>query len=142
HADWTFTIDRAFGDVIRLCSQVSRPGQSGTWITREMQAAYLQFHRLGRAHSVEVWHSGVLVGGIYGVDAGGVFAGESMFHLEPNASKFALLYLIDHLKQRGLDWIDIQVLTPHMESLGARNIRRLVFLKRLTSTLSRKLKLF
>jgi leucyl/phenylalanyl-tRNA--protein transferase len=139
---WTFTIDGAFGDVVRLCAKVPRFGQLGTWITPEMEAAYLEFHRLGHAHSAEAWHNGSLAGGIYGVDAGGAFAGESMFHLEPNASKLALLHLVDHLSKRGLDWMDIQVLSPHLESLGAREIGRPEFLQRLASARQRDTKLF
>ena len=139
---WSFTVDRAFADVVRLCAAVPRLGQQGTWITSEMYAAYVEFHRLGHAHSAEAWHNGVLVGGIYGVDAGGAFAGESMFHLESNASKFALLHLIDHLTARGLDWLDIQVMTPHLESFGARAIPRADFLERLASARRRGLKLF
>jgi leucyl/phenylalanyl-tRNA--protein transferase len=139
---WTFTIDRAFGDVVRLCAQVPRFGQLGTWITPEMQTAYIEFHRLGHAHSAEAWRDGCLVGGIYGVDAGGAFAGESMFHLESNASKLALLHLVDHLSERGLDWMDIQVLTPHLESLGAREIPRPEFVQRLASARQRDTKLF
>ena len=107
-----------------------------------MQTAYLEFHRLGHAHSVEAWRDGCLAGGIYGVDAGGAFAGESMFHLESNASNLALLHLIDHLAERGLDWIDIQVLSPHLESLGARAIGRPEFLQRLASAQQRGLRLF
>jgi leucyl/phenylalanyl-tRNA--protein transferase len=139
---WIFTVDHAFADVIRLCAQVPRCGQFGTWITSEMHAAYLLFHRLGHAHSVEAWHDGRLVGGIYGVDAGGAFAAESMFHLESNASNLALLHLIDHLSERGLEWLDIQVLSPHLESLGAREIPRPQFLHRLASTRRRGLTLF
>jgi leucyl/phenylalanyl-tRNA--protein transferase len=139
---WTFTIDHAFAEVIRLCAQVPRFGQHGTWITPEMHAAYLLFHRLGHAHSVEAWRNGRLAGGIYGVDAGGAFAAESMFHLESNASNLALLHLIDHLAERGLDWLDIQVLSPHLESLGAREIPRDEFLHRLASARHRGLELF
>jgi leucyl/phenylalanyl-tRNA--protein transferase len=139
---WRFTIDRAFAEVIRLCSLVPRPGQDGTWITAEMRAAYTEFHLLGDAHSVEAWRDGQLVGGMYGVDAGGAFAGESMFHLEPNASKLALLYMVDHLKQTGLDWIDVQMLTPHLAALGAREVSRAEFLKRLAATRKRGLVLF
>jgi leucyl/phenylalanyl-tRNA--protein transferase len=138
---WTFTIDRAFGDVVRLCAQVPR-AQRGTWITPEMHTAYLEFHRLGHAHSVEAWHDGRLAGGIYGVDAGGAFAGESMFHLESYGSNLALLHLVDHLAGRGLDWMDIQVLSPHLESLGARAIGRSEFLHRLESARQRGLRLF
>jgi leucyl/phenylalanyl-tRNA--protein transferase len=139
---WTFTIDHAFAEVIRLCAQVPRVGQQGTWITSEVEAAYVQFHRLGHAHSAEAWHDGRLVGGIYGVDAGGAFAGESMFHLESSASNLALLHLIDHLAARGLDWMDIQVLSPHLESLGARDIARSEFQRRLASARHAALKLF
>jgi leucyl/phenylalanyl-tRNA--protein transferase len=92
---------------------------------------------------VEVWDKeGTLVGGLYGVDADGSFAGESMFHLLPNASKLALLYLIAHLQSRGLDWMDIQMITPHMEALGAREINRDEFLLKLAATRARGLKLF
>jgi len=139
---WTFTIDRAFAEVIRFCAQVPRCGQHGTWITPEMHAAYLLFHRLGHAHSVEAWRDGRLVGGIYGVDAGGAFAAESMFHLESNASNLALLHLIDHLANRGLDWLDIQVLSPHLESLGAHEMPRTEFRQRLAATRQRGLRLF
>ena len=128
-----FTINKAFKEVIHECKKIKRPGQQGTWITPEMYAAYVEFHRLGYAHSAEAWHNGVLVGGIYGVDAGGAFAGESMFHLESNASKFALLHLVEHLAAHGLDWLDIQVMTPHLESFGARPIPRSEFLQRLSS---------
>jgi leucyl/phenylalanyl-tRNA--protein transferase len=138
----TYSIDKAFGEVISLCSLVPRAGQSGTWITPEMKEAYLRFHGLGYAHSIEVWRDGLLVGGMYGVDAGGAFAGESMFHLEPNASKLALLHLVDHLREGGLDWIDIQMLTPHLEQLGAREIPRGEFLDRLRETQGRGLRLF
>src|SRR5207253_3272003 len=119
------TIDKNFRDVITHCANVRRTGEAGTWITPPMLRAYCELHRLGHAHSVEVWDAaGNLVGGLYGVDVDGSFAGESMFHLQPNASKLALLYLIDHLRARGLDWIDIQVLTPHMTALGAKEISR------------------
>jgi leucyl/phenylalanyl-tRNA--protein transferase len=137
-----FTIDRAFERVIRACAAVPRAHEQGTWITREMVRGYCEFHRRGRAHSVEAWEGGELVGGLYGVDAGGAFAGESMFHLRPNASKLALLFLIEHLASRGLEWLDIQVLTPHMEALGARLVPREEFLARLSRTQARGLKLF
>ena len=84
----------------------------------------------------------MLVGGLYGVDAGGAFSGESMFSLRPNASKLALLYLIEHLQGRGLEWIDIQVISPHMEALGAKLISRDEFLKKLASTINEGLQLF
>jgi leucyl/phenylalanyl-tRNA--protein transferase len=127
-ATWTFTIDGAFEAVLAACAAARRPGQRGTWITPGMRAGYVALHRDGRAHSVEVWDGAQLVGGLYGVDAGGLFTGESMFHLEPNASKLALLHLIDHLAARGATWIDIQQLTPHFEVLGARLVQRKEFL--------------
>jgi leucyl/phenylalanyl-tRNA--protein transferase len=91
---------------------------------------------------VEAWEGDTLVGGIYGVDAGGVFGGESMFHLQPNASKLALLFLFDHLRSRGADWMDIQVMSPHMEALGAIEISRGMFLRKLADAQMRALKLF
>lgn len=137
-----FTVDGAFERVIRACATVERPHEKGTWITREMIRGYCEFHRRGLAHSVEAWDGGELVGGVYGVDAGGAFAGESMFRLRPNASKLALLHLIEHLRARGLQWLDIQVLTPHTEALGARLIPREEFLRLLADTQARGLKLF
>lgn len=137
-----FTIDRAFSQVITHCATVQRKHESGTWITRQMHRAYCELHERGHAHSVEVWEGTELVGGLYGVDACGSFSGESMFSLRSNASKFALLFLIEHLKERGLDWIDIQMVTPHMEALGAKAISREDFLERLAATQKRKLVLF
>ena len=137
-----FTFNQNFRGVITECARVKRAGEVGTWITPQMHRAYCELHRLGRAHSVEVWEGDSLVGGLYGVDAEGSFAGESMFHLRPNASKLALLHLIDHLRGRGLDWMDIQVLTPHMEALGASLISRDEFLLKLEATRARRLKLF
>jgi len=139
---FTFSIDRAFERVIRRCSEMPRPEQDGTWITEEMIDAYCELHREGRAHSVEVWEGEELVGGLYGVNAGGAFAGESMFYERPDASKLALLHLIDHLRERGLDWIDIQTMTPHMKALGARLVSRGEFLNRLRETQERGLVLF
>ena len=137
-----FTIDRDFPAVINTCARVRRPGESGTWITPAMIRAYCELNRQGHAHSIEVWEDERLVGGVYGVDAGGAFAGESMFFLRPNASKLALLYLIEHLRARGLDWLDIQVMTPHMHVLGARVISRDEFLQRLARARAQGLKLF
>jgi len=137
-----FTIDRAFATVIRACAATPRPGQDGTWITPEIVAAYTRLHRLGIAHSVEAWNGRRIVGGLYGVDVDGAFAAESMFYREHNASKLALLHLIGHLQVRGLDWIDVQVLTPHMVRLGAREIPRDVFLENLQRTRARRLQLF
>jgi leucyl/phenylalanyl-tRNA--protein transferase len=140
---FTFTIDKAFRAVIEHCARVKRNRETGTWITRQFIEVYTRFHEAGDAHSVEVWDTdGTLVGGLYGVDMGGVFGGESMFHLRSNASKFALLYLIEHLKRRGATWIDIQVMTPHFEVLGAKEIERKEFLSKLDNTQQIGLRLF
>ncbi len=137
-----FTFDKAFTDVIQSCAAMARPGQDGTWITPQIIAAYTRLHQLGIAHSAEAWEGGRLVGGLYGVDVDGAFAAESMFYRAPNASKLALLYLIEHLGKAGLDWIDVQVITPHVERLGARPIPRDEFLDRLRATRTRGLRHF
>ena len=140
---FVFTIDNDFDAVIRACAKVKRPDQGGTWITADFVRVYGALHRQGIAHSVEAWdHDGRLVGGLYGVDAGGVFCGESMFHFESNASKLALLFLIDHLKKRGAAWLDAQVMTPHLEFLGAKEIDRRKFLDKLHQTQESGLDLF
>jgi leucyl/phenylalanyl-tRNA--protein transferase len=137
-----FTLDEQFSAVIRCCATTPRPGQNGTWITPAVITAYTRLHRLGIAHSVEAWLDDRLVGGLYGVDVDGAFAAESMFYSVPNASKLALLHLIEHLRARGLSWIDIQTLTPHMQRLGAKAISREAFLVRLDATRRGGLKLF
>ncbi len=140
---FTFSIDQDFSKVIRSCSKAYRPGQYGTWITPKFIEVYTELHNAGMAHSVEVRDAeGRLVGGLYGVDAGGIFCGESMFHIEPNASKLGLIYLIDHMKKRGARWMDIQVMTPHMDALGAKEISRSDFLKKLRDTQSKEVSLF
>jgi leucyl/phenylalanyl-tRNA--protein transferase len=132
----TFTIDRDFPSVIAACAAAARPGQDGTWIAPAIIAAYTALHREGLAHSIEVWRGEKLIGGLYGVDAGGLFCGESMFHREPNASKLAILHLAQHLTARGSRWMDIQQLTPHMARLGAREIPRERYLLQLTRELT------
>ena len=127
-SEFTYTIDRDFGAVIRACAGTPRPDQDGTWIDERIVAAYTRFHEAGDVHSVEVWRGEELVGGLYGVDAGGLFTGESMFYLASDASKLALLFLVEHLRERGATWLDCQVMTPHMEALGAREIGRGRFL--------------
>lgn len=142
-APYTFTIDQDFDAVIRSCAAVERPDQGGTWITDDFVRVYSELHKQGMVHSVEAWNAdGQLVGGLYGVDAGGVFCGESMFHLAPNASKLALLFLIDHLQTRGSTWLDCQVMTPHMEALGAKEVDRAIFLDDLTKTRDKELYIF
>lgn len=139
---FTFTIDKAFESVINACAIVPRAHEDGTWITQQMTRAYIQLHKDGHAHSVETWEDGVLVGGLYGVDSGGVFSGESMFYLKPNASRLALFHLIEHLKSRGSSWLDIQMMTPHLQMLGATYISRDDFLEKLKTTLEKGLRLF
>ena len=126
------TWNRAFSEVIRGCAD--RPGQ-GTWITPEMTHAYEGLHGLGHAHSIEVWSGDELAGGIYGVAVGGLFAGESMFSRRRDASKVALVHLIERLRERGFQLFDIQFLNPHTERLGAREISRDEYLQRLKRAL-------
>lgn len=141
-APWTYTVDAAFPAVIAACARTPRRGEAGTWITPAVERAYNRLHDLGATHSVEVWEAGELIGGIYGIDVDGAFAAESMFHRRPNASKAAFIHLVEHLAAGGLDWIDIQVMTPHMERLGAREIPRQQFLEWLRATRRRGLKPF
>jgi leucyl/phenylalanyl-tRNA--protein transferase len=132
-AQFMFTIDKAFDSVIRACAAVPREDQ-GTWIGPEIIGAYSRLHLEGDAHSVEAWEGDALVGGLYGIDAGGLFTGESMFHLRTDASKLALLHLIELLRERGAKWLDCQIMTPHMRALGAREIPRAEFLDLLAET--------
>jgi leucyl/phenylalanyl-tRNA--protein transferase len=129
------TFDRVFDEVIAACASVPREGQSGTWITPEMQEAYVNLHGLGYAHSVETWLNGELVGGLYGVSLGKAFFGESMFHRKADASKAALATLVQKLKSWDFQFIDSQMTTEHMARLGAREVPRRIFLKRLKSAL-------
>lgn len=137
-----YTIDAAFAEVVRNCATAPRGDDAGTWIGPEIVDAYTRLHRAGDAHSVEVWEGDALAGGLYGVDAGGVFTGESMFHRIPNASKLALLFLVDHLRARGATWLDCQVMTDHMRALGAREISRAKFLDMLAEAQARGVRLF
>jgi leucyl/phenylalanyl-tRNA--protein transferase len=136
HGDFTIQMDRDFNGVITACSKIKRPGQRGTWITRDMIAAYTELHRLGWAHSSEAWHEGVLAGGCYGIRIGNAFFGESMFALKPNASKAAFLTLARRLFDDGVRFIDCQQHTAHLESLGGEEISRKEFLKLLRETLA------
>lgn len=130
------TIDRAFLEVMKGCAAPG-PGRRSTWITREFLRAYTQLHEQGHAHSLECWQDSELVGGIYGVAIGGLFAGESMFHRASNASKIALYHLIEHLRERKFVLFDIQMLTPITSSLGAIQIPRTEYLLRLSSALKK-----
>ena len=129
---FTATVNAAFDRVIRACTD--RPGQ-GVWITPAMIEAYTTLHRLGRAHSVEVWHEGELGGGVYGVALGGLFAGESMFTRVRDGSKVALVHLVQRLRERGFRLFDVQFLNPHTASLGAVEIPRRAYLGRLREAL-------
>ncbi|SDZ81864.1 leucyl/phenylalanyl-tRNA--protein transferase [Microbulbifer marinus] len=117
------TFDQAFDQVIEAC-RAPRADAEGTWITDEMQAAYEEMHRLGHAHSVEVWRDGRLAGGLYGIALGRVFFGESMFHRETDASKVAFVHLVRQLELWGCPLIDCQVSNPHLASLGAVEVSR------------------
>ena len=131
-------VDTDFAAVIESCAQVRRKGQSGTWITEEMKTAYRKLHELGYAHSFEVYSEAGLVGGLYGVSLGGAFFGESMFHLETDASKVALFHLARKCWEFGFDFIDSQVPTDHMRTLGGREISRKEFLLALKSSVQKK----
>ena len=125
---FTATVDHAFADVMDGCAR--RAGE-GVWITPEMIEAYTRLHELGHAHSVEVWHEGRLAGGVYGVTIGGLFAGESMFTRVRDASKVALVHLMERLRQRGFQLVDVQFLNEHTARLGAVEIPRREYLARL-----------
>jgi leucyl/phenylalanyl-tRNA--protein transferase len=126
--------DTAFPDVIEACA-APRDGQSGTWIVPEMVEAYTRLHELGFAHSVESWREGELVGGLYGMALGKVFFGESMFTRETDASKVALARLVERLRSRGFRMVDCQQATPHLASLGAREIPRSEFAQRVQESI-------
>lgn len=131
------TLDEAFDAVIRNCATAPRPGQDGTWITLEMEQAYRRLHRAGYGHSVECWMDGELAGGLYGVSLGAYFSGESMFSRRADASKVALAALVTLARAWDFVLIDCQVPTPHLERLGAREIRRSRFLELLKAGLAR-----
>jgi leucyl/phenylalanyl-tRNA--protein transferase len=127
--------DTAFSEVIRSCKQAPRPGQNGTWITHEMQNAYIRLHEMGWAHSVEAWKEDKLVGGLYGVSIGKVFFGESMFFEQRDASKVALVHLVNKLREWNFKFIDAQVETTHLQRMGAINIERKQFLDLLAKSI-------
>ena len=120
--EFNFTINKAFKEVILQCKIIGRPGQYGTWITDEVEKAFLKMHQLGYAHSAEVWQNEELIGGFYGIKLGKVFFGESMFSKISNASRYAFIKYVEFLKQEGIELIDCQVYTEYLESFGARMI--------------------
>jgi leucyl/phenylalanyl-tRNA--protein transferase len=134
------TLDRAFEEVIDACAAIPRQGQNGTWIVPEMKQAYINLHGLGYAHSVETWFNNELAGGLYGVSLGKAFFGESMFHHKTDASKIALAVLVEKLKSWDFHFIDSQLATEHMLSLGAREVPRRIFLKQLGAALNQPTK--
>ncbi len=128
---FTYTFDSAFAQVIQECKEIPRNDQQGTWINEEIIETYTILHGMGIAHSVESYYNNKLVGGLYGVVVGGVFCGESMFSRKTDASKAAYAVLVNHLKYWGYSFIDCQVPTQHLKSLGAKEISRDSFLKKL-----------
>lgn len=122
------TFDNAFDDVTAACARVHRPNERGTWIVPQLRKGFGELHRLGLAHSVEAWDGDRLVGGLYGLALGAVFCGESMFHHVPDASKVAFVHLVERLRAWDFHFVDCQVHTDHLESLGADEIDRDDFL--------------
>jgi leucyl/phenylalanyl-tRNA--protein transferase len=134
-AGWRFAVDHDFAGVMRACAEPTDDRPS-TWISDEFVASYCELHRQGHAHSVEVYDGEALVGGLYGVAIGGFFGGESMFHRRTDASKAAVATLVDHLRSRGFTLLDAQVPTPHLARLGAVEIPRAEYLRRLERALA------
>ena len=131
---FTITFNQNFREVISNCQQIKRDGQNGTWITNDMIEAYCNLHELGIAKSVEVWQYGQIVGGLYGIDLGHIFCGESMFSKVSNASKVAFINLVRYLQQENYKLLDCQVYNEHLESLGCREIPREDFISILKDT--------
>ncbi len=132
--EFQVTFDQAFDEVIHACAAPRRK-DGGTWITGGMIEAFCRMHDLGWAHSVEVWHDARMVGGLYGIAIGGFFGAESMFHRQRDASKAAVVFLVQHLRRRGFQLLDVQQDTEHLSRMGARLIRRDEFLRRLQQCL-------
>ena len=126
--DFRITWNENFEEVIRQCQAIQRKDQDGTWITNEMLTAFLKLHEQGKAKSVEIWENDELVGGLYGIDLGHVFCGESMFSKVSNASKFAFIHLVQKLEKENYKLIDCQVYNSHLATLGAGEISRKRFM--------------
>jgi len=131
------TFNENFEEVISNCQSIKRKGQDGTWITNDIVHSYTKLHEIGKAKSVEVWQDNQLVGGLYGVDLGNVFCGESMFSKVPNASKISFVWLVNYLKENNYKLLDCQLHNDHLEKLGAFEISRDLFLKILNSNPSK-----
>ncbi|HET8701697.1 MAG TPA: leucyl/phenylalanyl-tRNA--protein transferase [Nitrococcus sp.] len=140
HKDYLVSMDQRFYAVIKACA-APRRGQQGTWITPEIMAAYLELHRRGLAHSVEVWHDATLVGGLYGVSLGAAFFGESMFSRATDASKVALIWLAAQLDVWSFEFIDCQMPTPHLCALGGIEVSRRRFIRELNAALTQPTRL-
>lgn len=134
--DYIIKFNCAFDDVIKECAEAkNRKDQEGTWITEDIQDAYLRLHNAGYAYSAEIYYDEILSGGIYGVSLGKYVAGESMFYKKSNASKILLVNLVQFLKSKGVKWLDTQMVTPVIESLGGKEIPRKDFIKQLSATI-------
>lgn len=133
-ADFKVTYNTAFRRVISLCAEAA-PDRETTWISFDIEYLYTRLHEMGHAHSVEVWRTDELIGGLYGVAIGGAFFGESMVSRATNGSKIALIKLVEHLKKRGYVLLDTQFLTDHLVTMGAIEVTRDEYLKRLESAL-------
>ena len=129
--EYRVSFNESFEDVIESCSNIKRVNQKGTWITNGLKQSFIKLHEMGYAHSVEVWQNGVIIGGLYGLDLGNIFCGESMFSVKSNASKVGLYFLCQELKRNNYRFIDCQVPSQHLSSLGAVEISRDNFLKKL-----------
>ncbi len=141
--DFEIRVNTNFKKVVESCREIiNRGSQDGTWILKEMIYAYTALHSEGYATSIETYLDNKLVGGLYGVNIGAMFAGESMFYRVPNASKVALVYLFNQLKEKGVKWIDCQQNTPFLKSFGGREIDRDEFMKLLKESITKKIKLF
>ncbi len=144
-AEFEIRFNSAFDEVIEACAQprvVEGVWERGSWLNNAILRAYKQLHRQGHAHSVETWHDGELVGGLYGVSWGGYFAGESMFYRRDGASKAAVVALVERLRERGVGWLDCEVITPHFAAMGAREVRRAEFMPMLKAALAQPTRLF
>lgn len=135
---YSLTWNEDFVGVIEGCQKQYRPDQNGTWILPKLKKAYIEFHRAGFAQSIECWRDGKLVGGMYGVLLDGIFSGESMFHKEDNTSKLCLDFAVESLSARGLQWMDIQMVTPLMKACGGETVNRQEFLKLLKQSQQKK----
>lgn len=134
--NFKIVFNKNFDEVIERCATIPRKGTFGSWITKDMMKAYHALNDLGLSYSVEVYQDTLLVGGLYGVCIGNYVSGESMFHTVTNASKVALLFLIDHLKKHQIEWLDIQMVSPTLKSFGGKELPRDSFIKLLNMSLS------